>query len=37
MLAAEEGGRRGGGSSRLDGPSDALMEYGPGFRILPLP
>ena len=28
---------REGGSSRLDGPSYALMEYGPGFRILPLP
>lgn len=35
VRAGSRGG--GGGASRLDGPSDALMEYGPGFRILPLP
>lgn len=27
----------GGGSTRLDLPGDALMEHGPGSRILPLP
>lgn len=36
-LRTEGGGQRGVGSSRLDGPSDALMEHGPDFRILPLP
>lgn len=35
VSAAEE--EEEGGASRLDGPSNALMEHGPGFRILPLP